>query len=97
MMDDTTDPEFEQALDMVSWTVARHRNYGRQRARNVISYCRRMGLSLSQVVVERHDDFSWANRRNRTARERKAEIIGYTNSNCGGYPLSVFWVLPKEE
>lgn len=90
------DPEFERALDKVAWTVW-HRNRGRQRAANLLRYCRERNLSLDDVVVEEHTDYYWANRRNRTPREKQAKVIGYTNSTSGGYPVAIYWVMHKEQ
>jgi hypothetical protein len=93
-MTERDDLELERALDLVERTV-RYRNCGRQRARAVINYCRTMHLSLDDVVIELHVDPYWSVRRNRTEREKLAGCIGYTNSTLKGYPIAIYWVLPK--
>jgi uncharacterized DUF497 family protein len=92
-MSTNTSPDFERALDLVEWTVY-HRSYGRHRAQKVLGYCKEHGLSLDEVVIERHDDFHWNGRNNRTDREKRAARIGYTNS-CYGYLVDMYWVMPK--
>ncbi len=95
-MIDEKNTDFEHALDLVEWTVGGVRWRGKRRAENVLSYCRKNHLSLDDVVIEEHTDYYWPDRRNRLDNERRAECIGYTNSKWRGYPLGIYWVMPRK-
>lgn len=62
------------------------------------AYMSKHGLGLDDLALETNWDRKWGERRNRSGRERKAELIGSVGVGTGGgSKLTYFWLLPKKE
>jgi hypothetical protein len=66
---------------------------GAFRIEKIKAYLKSKNLSLNDVKIEQHIDPEWNERRNRTKKEKKAKMIGYTNT--GKYASSRYWIVPK--
>ena len=91
---DTSSTEFVKALALVAWACF-SRTQQHIMAKHIIAYCRRMSLSVDQVVVEIHDGFRW-NTKTYSPWKAKAKIIGKVKV-LKSSPETLLWVLPKPE
>lgn len=75
--------------------TGRSAKQGTERVQKIKQYLINNDLTLEQIKLEKHNDRVWNTRQNRTKKEQKAEIIGYTNHKYHGYLVEMWWIIPK--
>jgi hypothetical protein len=69
-------------------------HFNGQRAK-LLETCSKFGLTPNKVTVISNVDLYWPTRRNRTENEKKAVMVGKSNTTHRGYLKYVLWVFPS--
>lgn len=75
--------------------TGRSAKQGAGRIEKIRKYLEVNNLTLDQVILEKHNDYKWNARRNRTELESQAEVIGSTNDSLKGFLKEMWWIMPK--